>query len=107
MSWEPPSPADRAERAVARADDGGEAAHEPPDADLVATGATGATRDAHAAVSGDGLDDAERAVLVALAGGASMADIATSLRMPEEMVGIHIANVLAKLHRQHAARSAR
>lgn len=74
------------------------------DADLAATDAT---RDADEAVPGDGLDQAEQALLVALADGQSVPDIATSLRVPEERLGIHMANVLAKLHRQHAARSAR
>jgi len=55
------------------------------------------------AAAGDGLDQSERAVLVALADGQSAADIAAALRIPEQMVGIQMANVLAKLHRQHAA----
>ncbi len=104
MSGEASSAANRAERLVAGAVDAGGAAHARVDADLAATDAT---RDADEAGAGGGLDQAERAVLVALADGQSVSDIATSLRMPEEMLGIHMANVLAKLHRQHAARSAR
>lgn len=74
------------------------------DADL---DAMDATTDADEAVPGDGLDQAERALLVALADGQSVAEIATSLRLPEEMLGIHMAIILAKLHRRRSARSAR
>ncbi len=104
MSGEASSAANRAERLVAGAAEAGGAADARVDADLAATDAT---HHADEADPGGGLDQAERAFLVALADGESAADIATSLRMPEEMLGIQMANVLAKLHRQHAARSAR
>ncbi len=55
------------------------------------------------AVAGDELDQSERAVLVALADGQSAADVAAALQIPEQMVGIQVASVLAKLHRHHAA----
>jgi len=55
------------------------------------------------AVAGDELDQSERAVLVALADGQSAADVAAALQIPEQMVGIQVASVLTKLHRQHAA----
>lgn len=100
MSDEASSAANLAEYLVA---DAGGAGHAQAHSDLATTDAT---HDADEAVPGGGLDQAERAFLVALADGQSAADIATSLRMPEEMLGIHMANVLAKLHRQHAARSA-
>lgn len=52
------------------------------------------------------LNQTEWAVLVALAAGRSVGEIAAALRMPEEMLEILMANVLIKLHRRHAARSA-
>ncbi len=54
------------------------------------------------AAARDELDPSERAVLVALAAGQSAASIAAALQIPEHVVGIQMANVLAKLHRQHA-----
>ena len=55
--------------------------------------------------TGDQLERAERDVLMALAEGHNVAEIARSLRMAEDMVDAHLAHVLAKLHRQHAART--
>ncbi len=103
MSDEASSVANRAAGLVAGPADAGGAAHARVDADLAPTNAT---RDADEAAPGDGLDQAEWAVLMRLADGQSLAEIATSLRTPEEMLGIHMANALAKLHRRHAARSA-
>lgn len=70
------------------------------DSNLVAPDAT---RDADVTVAEEELDQVERAVLVSLADGQSAAEIAAALGMPEEMLGITMANALAKLHRQHAA----
>lgn len=55
--------------------------------------------------TGDQLEREERDVLMALAEGRNVAEIARSLRMAEDMVDSHLAHVLAKLHRQHAARA--
>jgi len=52
-----------------------------------------------------GLGRVERDVLLALADGHTVAEIARSLRISERTVNSHLAQVLAKLHRQHAARS--
>jgi hypothetical protein len=67
------------------------------------SGDSGDSGDAGEALAGDGLDAAERAMLVALADGLSGAAIAVLLRIPEERLEIQMATVLAKLHRQHAA----
>ncbi len=90
----------RAKPLVAHAEAAGKAAQAHVGADLVAADAT---RDADVTVAGEELDQVERAVLVALADGQSAAEIAAALGMPEEMLGISMASVLAKLHRQHAA----
>ncbi len=51
-----------------------------------------------------GLTPTEHEILMAVAAGTSVAEIAKSFRTSEDGIGVHVANVLVKLHREHAAR---
>lgn len=103
MTGQAHSATELAKTRVGPASDAGSAGGERPDANAAATDHP---HDEEPSPRDD-LNEVEQAVLVALAGGVSAAEIATSLRTSEEVIGIHMANVLAKLHRSHAARSAR
>lgn len=104
MTDEVPSSADLVDSTTSPASDSRGAGREQLNANRIDMDPTPADEDV---VPRDALNDAEQAVLVALASGKSAADIARSLQTSEEMLGIHMANVLAKLHRTYAARSAR